>query len=77
MTTKCGKNKKMADERIAECVNDVAGYLTPHSKQHFNLHEATEVNFSNQVRPCKSCEATLNMQINKRILKWSLQAFFI
>ena len=29
MTSKCGKNKKMANDAIAECVTDAAGYLTP------------------------------------------------
>ena len=29
MTSKCGKNKKVANDSIAECVTDVVGYLTP------------------------------------------------
>ena len=29
MTSKCGKNKKMANDAITECDTDAAGYLTP------------------------------------------------
>ena len=29
MTSKSGKNKKVANDAIAECVTEVAGYLTP------------------------------------------------
>ena len=29
MTSKCGKNEKVANDSIAECVTDVAGYLSP------------------------------------------------